>query len=182
MAARRNKQNTSDVDASEVLDLLDNYKLSKNELRASLRPASQYLYQKENAEIRRGWGIRTGRMAGEGLKMGIASRDEGQTSAAYRIYFSRKKGTRGQSDYIAPTFVARWLEGGTKPHYTVKGATIKKETKGRLTLSGRQRKLRHPGFAGRPVVERATDRYFKEVQNIVRNNILAILKKKGAEK
>lgn len=180
MALKIDRQNTSYVNADELLDMLDKYKLSKNELRSCLRPAVQFLYAKESQAVRQGWGIRTGRMAQTAVKMGISTRDEGDKGGAYRIYFSTKRGTRGKSDYIAPTFVARWLEGGTKPHYTVKGATRKKEVKGRLSLSARQRKLRHPGFKGRPIINSVVERYYSDVVNIVRNNVLAILKKKGA--
>lgn len=178
----RNNTDRSEIDIDDFIKLLEGYELNKNELRRSIRPAAQYFLQKMTSSVGKGWGVRTGRMHGEGVKMGVATSDEGNKAAAYRVYFSRKKGTRGKADYIAPTFVARWLEGGTRPHYTARNATIKKVQSGRYLLSAHTRKLKHPGFAGRPVAEDTQKKYSKEVENISRNNIMYILRKKGADK
>lgn len=168
--------------AEDILKLLDIVPLKKSELRRCLRPAAQVFFNNLQQTIGKGWGVRTGRMSREGVKMGVSSRDErGPNNAAYRIYFSKSRGTRGTSDYIAPTYVARWLEGGTEPHYTSKGATIKKGKRGKLALNAHQRKLRHPGFAGRPIVEATQSREKEKIEQIVRNNIMAILRKKGVQ-
>lgn len=173
------KENTFDID--ELLQLLKHYSFTKSELRGSLRDATRYLYAKEQAAINRGWGIRTGRLSREGLKMGVSSRDERSGGAAYRIYFSKKSGQRGTPEYMADTFKARWLEGGTNPHYTVKGATTKKAKRGRLALNRHQRKLLHPGFAGRPIIAVAVKREREEVVEMVRQKITMRLIKKGAK-
>lgn len=170
-----------EISAEELLRILDKVPLSKNEMRRALRPAAQAFFNEMQSAVSRGWGVRTGRMARDGVKIGVSSRDESGNSAAYRIYFSKAKGTRGTSDYIAPTFVARWLESGTSPHYTSKGATIKKTRRGSLVLNARERKLRHPGFVGRPVAEQTQKKQRANVENITRTNIMTILKKKGVE-
>lgn len=170
-----------EITAEELLKILDNVPLNKNELRRAIRPAAQQFFEDMRRAVRTGWGIRTGRMAGEGVKMGIATRDEQGGGAAYRIYFSTKKGTRGKKDYIAPTYVARWLEGGTEPHYTAKGATIKKMKRGKIFLNGHQRKLKHPGFIGRPVAEKTQEAERNQVESVSRKNILNILRKKGVK-
>ncbi|QPX74976.1 putative tail completion protein [Serratia phage vB_SmaS_PhooPhighters] len=178
--AKINRQNTSEVDATDFFDVIDKYKLSKLELRQALRPAAQYLFAKEQSALGKGWGIRTGRLSREGLKIGVSARDE-TNGGAYRIYFSKKSGPRGTDEYMADTYKARWLEGGTKPHYTAKGATRKKRAQGRLRLNSRQRRLMHPGFKARPVVETVVKQNEQDVKNIVMNNLLPLLKKKGAE-
>lgn len=131
-------------------------------------------------EISRGWGIRTGRLSREGLKMRVARRDEGN-GAAYQIYFSTKRGERGTPEYMADTYKARWLEGGTKPHYTVKGASIKSVKRGKVSLSTRQRKLLTDGFPGRPIIKQVVSTNLQPAVNIFWNNILPVLKKKGAK-
>jgi len=170
-----------EITADELLKILDNVPLNKNELRRALRPAAQQFFNDMSRAVRNGWGVRTGRMANEGVKMGISTRDEQGGGAAYRIYFSTKKGTRGKKDYIAPTYVARWLEGGTEPHYTAKGATIKKTKRGKIFLNGHQRKLKHPGFAGRPIVTETQKGERSQVESVARQNILNILRKKGVK-
>ncbi len=174
--------NKSHVDPQAVLDLLDKMPLSVNEKRQALRPAAQYFYQKMTDTVGKGWGIRTGRMYHEGVKMQAAGKSQKYGDVSYRIYFSKKSsGKRGTPDYMAPTYVARFLEGGVKPHYTVKGATIKKQQRGQLSLSRYQQTLKHPGFPARPIVERAQKNLAVDTSNIARNNVLAMLKKKGAE-
>lgn len=172
--------NDNVFDADELLQLLKDYNLDKKELRQSLRPAAMFIYGKINTEVGRGWGIRTGRLSREGVKMGVSNKDEKAGGAAYRVYFSKKSGQRGTPEYMADTFKARWLEGGTKPHYTAKGATVKKAQRGRLVLNSHQRKLMHPGFAGRPVVEKTVTKERGEVVEITRRNITQKLIKKGA--
>lgn len=169
------------ITADELLEILDKVPLNKNELRRSIRPAAQQFFNEMSKAVRSGWGVRTGRMASEGVKMGISTRDEQGGGAAYKIYFSKKKGTKGKKDYIAPTYVARWLEGGTKPHYTAKGATIKKMKRGGIALNSHQRKLKHPGFIGRPVAENTQEKERSQVESIARQNILNILRKKGVK-
>lgn len=174
----KEKPNTFDTD--ELLQLLKEYNLTKNELRAALRGATRYLFSKQQSAINHGWGIKTGRLSREGLKMGVSSRDERNGGAAYRIYFSKKSGQRGTPEYMADTFKARWLEGGTKPHYTAKGATIKKAKRGKLVLNSHQRKLMHPGFTAKPVVAPTVQREYAEVVEMVRQQITLKLIKKGA--
>ena len=82
---------------------------------------------------------------------------------------------------MAPTFVARFLEGGVKPHYTVKGATIKKQNRGQLSLNRYQRKLKHPGFPARPINQETQKREAENTSNIARNNLMKVLKKKGVQ-
>lgn len=173
-----NNDNVFNVD--ELVKLLKEYNLDKRELRQALRPAAIFIYGQIKNEVGRGWGIRTGRLSREGVKMGVSNKDEARGGAAYRVYFSKKSGPRGTPEYMADTFKARWLEGGTKPHYTAKGATIKKAKKGRLILNSHQRKLMHPGFAGRPIIETLVNKERGEVVEITRRNITAKLKKKGA--
>lgn len=173
--------NTENVDAQEVLDLLDKVPLKKNELRAAVRPAAQEMYKEVSKMVGKGWGVRTGNLSREGVKFGVSTRDENGNTSAYRIYFSKKKGQRGKPGYIAPTFVARWLEQGTKPHFTAKGGSRRNVLRGKVALNGRQRKLRHPGFAGRPVVEETQKDNTQKVENITRNNILYIMRKKGVQ-
>lgn len=167
-------------DSDELLKLLKEYKLNKNELRASLRAAAKFMFESEQKAIGRGWGIRTGRLSREGLKIGVSNRDERFGGAAYRIYFSKKSGPRGTPEYMADTFKARWLEGGTKKHYTAKGATSKKAKRGKLVLNSHQRKLMHPGFAAKPVVAPTVRRETEKVVEMVRQTITARLIKKGA--
>lgn len=173
-----NNDNVFNID--ELVKLLKEYNLDKRELRQALRPAAIFIYGQIKNEVGRGWGIRTGRLSREGVKMGVSNKDEARGGAAYRVYFSKKSGPRGTPEYMADTFKARWLEGGTKPHYTAKGATIKKAKKGRLILNSHQRKLMHPGFAGRPIIETLVNKERGEVVEITRRNITAKLKKKGA--
>nr|UVX74897.1 MAG: virion morphogenesis family protein [Bacteriophage sp.] len=173
-----NNDNVFNID--ELVKLLKEYNLDKRELRQALRPAAIFIYGQIKNEVGRGWGIRTGRLSREGVKMGVSNKDEARGGAAYRIYFSKKSGPRGTPEYMADTFKARWLEGGTKPHYTAKGATIKKAKKGRLILNSHQRKLMHPGFAGRPIIERLVTKERGEVVEITRRNITQKLIKKGA--
>ncbi len=173
-----NSDNVFNID--ELVKLLKEYNLDKRELRQALRPAAIFIYGQIKNEVGRGWGIRTGRLSREGVKMGVSNKDEARGGAAYRIYFSKKSGPRGTPEYMADTFKARWLEGGTKPHYTAKGATIKKAKKGRLILNSHQRKLMHPGFAGRPIIERLVTKERGEVVEITRRNITQKLIKKGA--
>lgn len=172
----------AEVDTKELLRMLDKVPLNKNELRRAIRPAAQAFFNAMQNAVTNQWGVRTGRMAHQGVKIGTAPKDEpNENSAAYRIYFSRKKGTRGKSDYIAPTFVARWLESGTEPHYTAKGITRRKMRRGVIVLGGQKRKLQHPGFKGRPVAQRTQDLQRRSVEDTSRQNILLILRKKGVE-
>lgn len=173
-----NSDNVFNID--ELVKLLKEYNLDKRELRQALRPAAIFIYGQIKNEVGRGWGIRTGRLSREGVKMGVSNKDEARGGAAYRIYFSKKSGQRGTPEYMADTFKARWLEGGTKPHYTAKGATIKKAKKGRLILNSHQRKLMHPGFAAKPVVAPTVQREYAEVVEMVRQQITLKLIKKGA--
>lgn len=171
------------ISAEEVLDLLDKVPLNANQLRQCLRPAAQYFHKSMVGAVGKGWGIRTGRMHAEGVKIQTSSKTKGENSAGYRIYFSKKSSrVRGTKDYIAPTYVARWLEGGTKPHYTVRGATTKKANRGSLTLNRYQRRLKHPGFAARPIVESEQKGQEERVSGMVRVNILNMLKRKGVFK
>lgn len=172
--------NENELDIDEFIDLIKRYRMDKKELRQSLRPSALLIYGRIQNEVGRGWGIRTGRLSREGVKMGVSNKDERSGGAAYRVYFSKKSGQRGTPEYMADTFKARWLEGGTKPHFTAKGATIKKAKRGKLTLNRHQRKLMHPGFAGRPVIEKTVTKERGEVVDLTRRNILNKLKKKGA--
>lgn len=182
------KRNALDTDVlftvDDVIKLLDRVPLNPNELRKAIRPTSQYLYQKINNAVGTKWGVRTGRMKEQGVKLQVARKSEssGGKSADYRIYFSLKSSrVKGTKDYIAPLYVARWLEGGTKPHYTARFATRAKARRGKLILTAHQRKLKHPGFAGRPAVHDVVESERSNVENISRNNIMYQLKKKGVE-
>lgn len=168
-------------DTTELVKLLEEYNLTKRELRRVLRKASRWLYFRQQTAINKGWGIKTGRLSREGLKIGVSSYDEKGGGAAYRLYFSKKSGPRGTPEYMADTFKARWLEGGTKPHFTAKGATIKKAKRGKLTLNSQQRKLMHPGFAAKPVIAPSVSKDYSEVVEMVRADITKMLIKKGAQ-
>lgn len=174
------KEKPNTFDTEELEKLLKEYSLDKRELRQALRAGARYMFQKEHDAINKGWGIKTGRLSREGLKMGVSSFDERKGGAAYRIYFSKKSGPRGTSEYMADTFKARWLEGGTKPHYTAKGATIKKAKRGKLVLNRHQRKLMHPGFSAKPVVAPVVQKETAQVVEMVRQAITLKLIKKGA--
>ncbi|UGO53763.1 putative tail completion protein [Serratia phage vB_SmaS_Stoker] len=175
-------QDTSHVDPSEVLELLKELPLSEGEKRQSLRPAAQYFHQKTVDIVGKGWGIRTGRMHREGVKLQLAGKSDKYGDVSYRIYYSKKSSRiKGTPDYMAPTFVARFLEGGVKPHYTAKGATIKKQQRGQLSLNRYQQKLKHPGFPARPINQETQKREAENTSNIARNNLMKILKKKGVQ-
>ncbi|AWD90231.1 hypothetical protein [Dickeya phage Sucellus] len=169
------------LDTDEYQNMLKEYPLKKSELRKVLIKSVRRLYNKEQSVVGSGWGIRTGRLSREGVIMRVDKKAEQKGGAAYSISFSKKKGKRGTPEYMADTFKARWLEGGTKPHYTVKGATIKKAKKGKLALNKRQRKLYHPGFQGRPIIQNLIESERDNVINEVRNDINKILKSKGAD-
>lgn len=162
----------------EIMRLLKDYPLNKNELRRCIRQAARVMFNKEQEIIGRGWGIRTGRLSREGLKLSVDRRSEAAGGAAYAIRFSKKSGKRGTSEYMADTFKARWLEGGTDPHYTAKGATNKKAKRGALSLNARQRKLKHPGFKARPIIEKVVEQNRKDVINMVRSEVERMLKSK----
>lgn len=182
--AKYNNFNTSvSEDSEKVIKLLESMPLDVRELRQSIRPAALFFHEKMVKAVGTKWGIRTGRLYEKGVKLQIASKGKNQgsePSAAYRIYFSKaSNGRRGTPEYMAATYIARWLEGGTKPHYTVKGATIKKTRRGKIGLSAHQRKLKHPGFPARPAAAEVVEQEKSNVENIARNNIMHILKRKG---
>lgn len=183
------KRNSIDTDfyftTDEVIELLSKVPLNSAELRKAIRPASQYFYDKAQKAVGTKWGVRTGRMKTEGVKLQLARKEktkEGVNYSAYRIYFSKKSSRiKNTKDYIAPTYVARWLEGGTKPHFTVSGVTRKKAKRGKVILSAHQRKLKHPGFRARPAIEQVVETEKSNVENIAKNNVMYQLKRKGVE-